>query len=61
MPHAGPIPVCSSNEVEVMGLRRGVKELEQLEAKGSIVEGDSCMVTQWATGSSCPWRLLDKI
>lgn len=26
----------------------GVKNLEKLEAKGSIVEGDSLMVTDWA-------------
>lgn len=58
---AGPILVCSSNEAEVMRLWRGVKELEQLEAKLIIVEGDSFVVTQWASGSSCPWRLLDKI
>lgn len=35
--------------------------MDKRSAKGSIVERDSLMITQWLSGSSFPWRLLDKI
>lgn len=35
--------------------------LDELEAVGSILQGDSKIVVSWAAGSLCPWCYLDKM
>lgn len=35
--------------------------MDRIGSQVDLLEGDSLVVTSWATGSICPWRLFVKI
>lgn len=59
--YTGPLHGCSALEAELYSLWQGVQKMEELKASGVVIEGDSKVVLNWASGSICPWKFLDKM